>query len=326
MSRECRVEVARRCGERGTGRSVLLQPRPLESVVAIGLILVMLTTTRQAQAQGQWMDGPQCTAAAVPGQLQLATRTDAPFPGSEETHRIAEGCFWDRHPDKSIRAPLSDPNDPLPNYFTLYICNNCKISLTVGVRDILNAFVLPQCPTDWPTTTVAPGASVLRNCVTGSNEGERTDYTAIASANGVNFVGLDPEIVLEDNGWGFVYLDEIQVRAGQHVAFLGRSTETLADLLRAQGALVGLPATGHPAAFVLLAPTAQEAAAARLALDKVVASRTTQPLPPIWLIDPADVTEDQRTARLKGAFSVQPGNLLFRSRRGYTVVRVGPAP
>ncbi len=299
----------------------------LTTVVAIAICLALAGDTR-AQAPSWWSNGGQCTAAAVLDQLQLATRTTPPFPGSESTHRIVEGCYWDKHPDKWFRVDPSDPFDPLPRYLTLYICNNCTVPITVGVKDFSNRMVIPGCASDWPETTVDPGESAFTHCETGTHEGASTDYVAYALDEKRQHVGLDPEIVLERSGGGFARLfdlDEVGLAVGNRVVVMGRSQASYVNGMRALGLIVGLqpgvPADrGAPDAFILIAPAAEDAAFVRASLDEYLVP-TGRPAPRILMID-APVTVEARDARLGGAFERVPERNVVRLRRGYVAVEL----
>lgn len=288
---------------------------------------VSASTALAQVSPSSWSSGGQCTAAAVLDQLQLATQTSPPFPGSETTHKIDEGCFWAKHPDKWFRTTLTDPNDPLPNNLTIYVCNNCKGPITVGLKDFTNRQVLPMCSGDWPTTVVQPGASAFVHCTTGSREGESTDYVPYAVNPVGQHVGLDPEIVLERDG-SFARrlfdLDELGLAVGNRAVIIGRSQASYVNGLRSQGLVVGLeplPATGTnargPDVFILIAPTVEDVAFARSTVTEYFAlpARSGGTAPRIWMID-APVSNDARITRLAKFFQPVSGKDLVRLRRG----------
>jgi len=302
--------------------------------LAVSLGVVAVTTVAAAQpgptartGPTSWSSGGQCQAFAGLDQLQLATRTTLPPGESEATHRIAEACFWDSHPDKSFRASFSDPDDPLPRYLTIYICNNCQKPITVGLRDFTNPGVLPSCSADWPTTTVQPGTSAFQTCVTGPQEGEQTDYVPYAVNAQGQHVGLDPEIILEDNGRrsGELFdLRELGLSVGQRVAVVGRARTGYVAALREQGLVVGLPVSGAPDIFILIAPTREDVQFVRTGLgDYFTRTTTGGSRPVIWLIDRPDRSAE-RAARLQGLFTPVVGREPRTLRRGYVAIELTP--
>lgn len=304
-------------------------PRPLGRC-ALTLLGVTMSAVAVAQPPSApaWSSGGQCQAFAGLDQLQLATRTTLPPGESEATHKIAEACFWDSHPDKSFRAPFSSPDGLSSKSITIYVCNNCQVPITVGLRDFTNPGVLPACSADWPETTVRPGTSAFQTCVTGTQEGQQTDYVPYAVNAKGERVGLDPEIILEDNGrrLGALFdLRELGLSVGQRVAVIGRARTAYVAALREQGLVVGLPASGAPDAFILIAPTRDDLQFARTGLgDYFTRTTTGGSRPVIWLIDRPDGVAE-RTARLQGLFAAVVGRERTL-RRGYVAIEVAPVP
>jgi hypothetical protein len=257
----------------------------------------------------------------------LATRVDAPSAESEKTHKIADGCYWDRHPDKWLRLAASDPADPLPRLLTIYVCNNCKADISAGLKDFTGRLVLPNCSSDWPSTPVRAGRSVYRTCEVGTSRGALTDYVPYATmGGGTSVVSLDPEIVLDRDGtaaWKLFDLEELGLVRGSRVVFMGRVKEEYVEATRLQGAVVGLVSAEAPDAFILVAAGREDVEFARASLAEYfrMAGRT----PRIWFIDQRG-RERSRGPLLEGLFAPVTQGPERALSTGYAATELRPVP